>query len=607
VQEPRPVPLAFRPRLQMARAAVRTPVQLPEYLPARMLNEFVYCPRLFFYEWVEGLFAHSADTLDGAHRHARHDDKEDALPAPDAESDRIHARSVTLSSDAHGLIAKLDLVEGDGTQATPVDYKRGAPKDTGQGPEAWPADRAQLCVQAIVLREHGFSVPEGIAYYYETKQRIRVPIEQDLVRETLGLLAQAREVAASGRIPPPLVDSPKCPRCSLVGICLPDETRRAMTLDESSVTSQLALFDLDPEPARRPLDEEADPSRDEVRRLVPARDDLRPLYVTGFGLTVGKKDDLLQIKEKGRVVQEVRLHEISQVNAFGSVTLTGPALQALCWAEKPVAHFSYGGWFAGMTTGMGLKNVFLRIEQIRCADDEAFCLRVARSLVATKIRNQRTLLQRNHTEPSRLVLARMKQLAGRAEEAGSQATLLGIEGTAARIYFEQFAGMLKAESEDELPAFDFDGRNRRPPRDPVNALLSFAYSLLVKDLTIVCHAIGFDPYVGFYHQPRFGRPALSLDLMEGFRPLVAESAVLTAVNSRMITPTDFIAAGRSVALTAAGRKAVLRAYEQRMDILATHPLFGYRVSYRRILEIQARLLARVVTGEVPEYAGFETR
>lgn len=594
-------------RLRTARTDASPPVQLPEYLPARMLNAFVYCPRLFFYEWVEGLFAHSADTLDGAHRHARHDDREDALPPPGVDVERIHARSVMLSSDTHGLIAKLDLVEGEGTTATPVDYKRGAPKDGEQGPEAWPSDCVQLCVQAIVLREHGFNVSEGIAYYYETKQRVRVPIDEDLVRDTLGFLAQARELAASGRIPPPLVDSPKCPRCSLVGICLPDETRRAMAIEPPDGASQLALFELDPGPARRPLDGDAEPDLDEVRRLVPARDDLRPLYVTGFALTVGKKDELLQIKEKGRLVQEVRLHEISQVNTFGSVTVTGPALQALCWAEKPVAHFSFGGWFAGMTTGHGLKNVFLRIEQVRRADDERFCLRVARGLVATKIRNQRTLLQRNHAEPPRLVLARLKQLGENAGQAGSLATLLGLEGTAARLYFEHFGGMLKSEPGDELPAFDFEGRNRRPPRDPVNALLSFAYSLLVKDLTIVCHAVGFDPYVGFYHQPRFGRPALALDLMEGFRPLVAESTVLLAVNSRMITPKDFIAAGRSVALTAGGRKALLRAYEQRMDTLATHPLFGYRVNYRRILEIQARLLARVVTGELVELPGFETR
>jgi CRISPR-associated protein Cas1 len=606
--EPAPESSSFsRTRLRMAQASLPAPLALPDYLPARMLNEFVYCPRLFFYEWVEGLFAHSADTLDGAHRHEKHDSREGELSAPD-EAERIHARSVTLSSETHGLIAKLDLVEGEGPDVIPVDYKRGSPKDTESGPEAWPADRAQLCVQALVLREHGYTVTEAIAYYYETRQRIRVVIDDALVAETLEALAGARKIAISGRIPSPLVDSPKCPRCSLVGICLPDETRRAMGLEPVIPDAQLTLFEPPAAcPGERPLVEEGDGLAADVRRLVPARDDLRPLYVTGYALTVGKKDELLQVKDKGKLVQEVRMHEISQVNVFGAVTVTGPALQALCWAEKPVAHFTMGGWFAGLTSGLGLKNVFLRIAQVRRGDDPAFALGLARDIVATKIRNQRTLLQRNHVEPSRFVLSRLKQLADDAGRTGSLASLLGVEGTAARLYFEQFAGMLKPEEGDELPVFAFEHRNRRPPRDPVNALLSFAYSLLTKDLTIVCHAVGFDPFIGFYHQPRFGRPALALDLMEGFRPLVADSSVLSAINTRMVTPKDFIQAGRAVALTPGGRKALLRAYEQRMDTLVTHPLFGYRVSYRRVLEIQVRLLARVVTGELTRFPGFETR
>jgi CRISPR-associated protein Cas1 len=609
MSEPAPALATTGIPLRMAKATLLASAVPPEYLPARMLNEFVYCPRLFFYEWVEGLFAHSSDTLEGAHRHERHDRREDDLPPAVEEGDRIHARSVMLSSDVHGLIARLDLIEGEGSTVTPVDYKRGSPKDTDAGPEAWPADRAQLCAQALILREHGFTVGEAIGYYYQTKQRVRIAVDDQLVTETLHAIAEARAIAASGRIPLPLVDSPKCPRCSLVGICLPDETRRAMGREPAASEVQLDLFGAPGETRDdRPLASESEGDEEEgVRRLVPARDDLRPLYVTGYALTVGKSDEVLQVRDKGKLVQEVRVHEISQVNVFGAVTVTGPALQSLCWAEKPVAHFSFGGWFAGMTTGLGLKNVFLRIAQVRRADDPAFCLQLARDLVATKIRNTRTLLQRNHVEPSRLVLARLKQLADEAQEAASLASLLGVEGTAARLYFEQFQGMLKPEPGDDLPAFDFNGRNRRPPRDPVNALLSFAYSLLVKDLTIVCHTVGFDPFVGFYHQPRFGRPALALDLMEGFRPLIADSAVLSAVNTRMVTPKDFLQAGRSVGMTAAGRKALLRAYEQRMDNLVTHPLFGYRVSYRRVLEIQARLLARTVTAELARYPGFETR
>jgi CRISPR-associated protein Cas1 len=251
--------------------------------------------------------------------------------------------------------------------------------------------------------------------------------------------------------------------------------------------------------------------------------------------------------------------------------------------------------------------VFLRRDQVRRADDEAFCVRLARAMVATKIKNQRTLLQRNHVEPPARALEGMRRLARQALEASELESLLGIEGTAAHFYFGHFAGMLKVENEDARPAFDFTRRNRRPPRDPVNALLSLGYSLLTRDLTITCHTIGFDPFMGFYHQPRFGRPALALDLMEGFRPLIVDSAVLSAINTQMVTSDDFTRSGESVALTARGRKRFLQAYEQRMDALVTHPLFGYRVSYRRVLEIQGRLLARVVTGELTDYPGFETR
>ncbi len=167
--------------------------------------------------------------------------------------------------------------------------------------------------------------------------------------------------------------------------------------------------------------------------------------------------------------------------------------------------------------------------------------------------------------------------------------------------------MIKVEDDAHRVEFDFRFRNRRPPRDPINALLSFGYSLLTRDFTIACHLVGFDPFMGFYHQPRFGRPALALDLMEGFRPLVADSAVLSAINTRMVQPGDFQRIGGAVALTAGGRKAFIRAYEQRIDTLVSHPIFGYRVSYRRVFEIQARLLARVVTGELSALPGFETR
>lgn len=629
---------------------------LPEYLPARMLNEFVYCPRLFYYEWVEGVFVDNRETVEGSLRHAKLDDKQDALAAAEAAAasgESIHSRSVTLASDEHRLIAKLDLVEGEAGVVSPVDYKRGGPRQNEREGTlgAWDTDQVQLAVQALALRENGYRCEEGVIYYVATKQRVRVPIDEALVAETLEALAAARRTAESGRLPPPLVDSPKCPRCSLVGICLPDETRAAAEspalLDASAANGsadsngngrrQRTLFDVD-EPRRAVVGVGA--VDEEVRRLVPARDDLRPLYLNTQGLRVGKSGAVLKVHEKDKLLQEVRLGEICQLNVFGNIQLTTQAVQSLCEAEVPIAYFSMGGWFYGVTHGLGVKNIYLRREQFRLADVPAFCLRLARALVAGKIRNQRTMLQRNHVEPPPAALAQMKCMAEDAERAEAFDQLLGIEGNAARVYFANFAGMIKLDGEgaggeteccaagegdgagDEQDqasprrpngrqrspfTFDFVHRNRRPPRDAVNALLSLAYSVLAKDLTVICHTVGFDPYLGFYHQPRFGRAALALDLMEPFRPLVADSAVLSAINTRMISPRDFVQVGSAVALKPEGRKAFFRAYEQRMDTLVTHPLFGYRVNYRRILEIQARLLERVLRGELNAYPVFTTR
>jgi len=241
-----PTPLECPNRPIPAKATLRRPVTLPEYLPARMLNEFVYCPRLFFYEWAEGVFAHSADTVEGSLRHETLGEKAEAMATPGSEdAEHIHARSVTLTSEAHGLIATIDLVEGAGDHVSPVDYKHGAPRERDGTLEAWPADRVQVCVQALILRDNGYRCDEAVVYYNATKQRVRVTVDEAIVAETLDALNRARAVASAGVMPAPLIDSPKCPRCSLVSICLPDETRAAMAWrdPEADTLTQLGLFE----------------------------------------------------------------------------------------------------------------------------------------------------------------------------------------------------------------------------------------------------------------------------------------------------------------------------------------------------------------------------
>ncbi|TVP98923.1 MAG: CRISPR-associated endonuclease Cas1 [Planctomycetaceae bacterium] len=607
------------------------------YLPARMINEAVYCPRLFYLMHVEGQFEHNRDTIEGLQVHKRVDQKTDRLKPPpsppqpslfeletspeelpgeaapnpvkpavagdpelraerssDDSEKPVHARSVTLASDSLQVVAKLDLVEASGNRATPVDYKKGHPRVGRDGmPSAWDPERVQLCLQALVLRENGFVCDEGILYFNETRQRVRVPIDDDLVRKTIAAVELARGLEDRCSPPPPLVASPKCPRCSLVAICLPDETNRCRAREASGGEGS------------------------NVRLPATPRDDLRPLYLNTQGLQVGRKSEVLEVRENGKVIQEVRLREINQVNLFGNIQVTTQALQTLVEMGVPVVMHSQRGYFQGMVHGTSLKNILLRREQFRLADDPIRSLRIAKALIVGKIRNQRVLLMRNHVDPPRSAVSELKRMVSRAEAAKSAESLLGIEGTAARIYFQHFAGMLKPGDEPLDPLnslgepprfrFDFRGRNRRPPRDPVNALLSFTYALLAKDLTIVATAVGFDPYLGFFHLPRPGRPALSLDLMEPFRPLIADSVVLLAINNRMVYPEHFIEAGQGVTMTSSGRKGLIRAYEQRMDQLVTHPLFDYRVSYRRLLEIQTRLMARVVSGELRDYPTFVTR
>jgi CRISPR-associated endonuclease Cas1 len=253
--------------------------------------------------------------------------------------------------------------------------------------------------------------------------------------------------------------------------------------------------------------------------------------------------------------------------------------------------------------------VELRTAQYRASFEAHTCLAVARGLVRAKIQNCRTLLRRNwrgEEKPDEL-LDRLKALADKVMRASDLQQLLGLEGVAAALYFGAFGNLIKKSDDPRQMSFDFETRNRRPPTDPVNALLSFAYSMLVRVWTMNVTAVGLDAYRGFYHQPRYGRPSLALDLMEPFRPLIADSTVLQVINNGEVRPSDFISAAGSVALTETGRKRFIAAFERRLMQEVTHPLFGYKTDYRRLFEIQARLFGRYLLGELPEYPNFTTR
>lgn len=273
-----------------------------------------------------------------------------------------------------------------------------------------------------------------------------------------------------------------------------------------------------------------------------------PLYVQSARAYVQKAGDTLVIEEDKVKVAEARLAEVSQVVLFGASGMSTPAMQDCMRREIPVTFMSYGGWFIGHTVGLGHRNVETRTNQYRASFDPAICLHLARSLVAAKIANCRTLLRRNRKRVDDAGDEALAGLQGDVKQALRMRTissLLGVEGSAANRYFGNFRVMLN-ESGDQKLSFDFNGRNRRPPRDPVNAMLSFAYSMLARDM------------------------------MEPFRPLVADSVMIMVVNNGEVRPGDFVCSVGGCALKDGARKRFIACFDPRMEQEVTHPLFGYR-------------------------------
>lgn len=546
-------------------------VDLPDLIPARMVNEFVYCPRLCYLEWVDQRWEPNDDTAVGAFRHRSVDAKGGVLPEPGAPGTRHSTYSVVLSDEGWGLTGVIDRVDETDNGAVPVDIKKGHPRPDGT---PWPADRIQALCQAALLEASGCTVSAAHLLYDEGRKSVTVPWDAEgrrLLSETLdGLRTAMRSTSA----PLPLVDDSRCPRCSLAGLCLPDELNALLHRSEA-----------------------------EPRRILPRNPDASPLYVVEQGAVVGVKGGRIRVSVKGDVRADVRLIDVLHLCVVGHVQVTTEALARLWSVGASVVWLSTGGWLNGWSQAHPGKYVDLRRRQVaRSAQGGG----IAAAIVSGKIRNQRTLLRRNAKRPvPPEVLSTMRDLAEKAAMCEEVPSLLGLEGAAARLYFAHFGSMLS----DTATAASFieEGRKRRPPTDPVNAVLSYCYSLLTKDLVITCLAVGLDPYLGVLHRPRFGRPALALDLAEEFRALVADSVALQVFNNREVTPASFVRRNAGVQLTADGRRAVLAAYERRLSHEITHPVFKYRISYRRCLEVQTRLLAATMVDELGTYSPLVTR
>lgn len=591
--------------------------------PCRGVAEHAYCPRLFYYMTVEGIFLPSADTEQGAGVHRRVDRPSAAVPEPattgrrdrrkpvekleegETDPDRPRSvRSLALTSDRLGLTATLDLAEIEGMTAVPVEYRKGRPKRAGQlaaptdemmeeprllpAPEPWPTDRVQIGLQVVLLEEAGYTVPEAYLYYAAERLRLRVVVDDALRRDALAELEAAKR-AAEGPRPPPLVNDPRCPRCSLQPICLPDEINH----------QRFAPLTVD----GRPSDEQLTP-----RKLWPPRDDGIHVVLQREGVRVGVRGEFVRVTDKdGEIVRDLPLANIESLCIVGGVQVSTQALTVFADHEVPVAFVTGAGRLVAMMDPMGPTSAAIRAAQVRVLDRPEKALELARAVTVAKIANQRTLLMRNHAGLPARVAADLQECVGAAERAATMDILRGHEGNAAAIYFAHFAGMFKLGVSEIAARFDANGRQRRPPPDPVNAVLSFGYSMLTHECTAACRLASLEPTLGALHATRPGRPALSLDLMEPFRPLIADSVAVSAFNRGELTEGHFLDTAAGCALTDAGRKGFFSAHGRRMDTEVSHPVFDYRLSYRRMLMLHARLIAAWMLGEVPTLAFLTTR
>ncbi len=350
------------------------------------------------------------------------------------------------------------------------------------------------------------------------------------------------------------------------------------------------------------------------------------LYLTQPGAQLHKEHERLLVKRGDEVLEAVPLIKVDQVVLMGrGVGITTSALHALTRKGVDIVYLSGSGRYVSRVIGAEHKHGRLRHQQSLSASDPQFALQVAQDIVRGKIVNQRALVQR-HAERANWAgraLAAMDDMARRVESARDLDQLRGMEGQAAKEYFGLMRRMLRPPSEGG--SWNFDRRAYYPPTDPVNALLSFTYSLVLRDMTTACELIGLDPYLGFFHAIDYGRPSMALDLMEEFRPIVADSLVMEAVNRPYVSLADFEqvdltekeqerdeneaprSSTQAVYLAGSGREKVIAMYENRVNDESMFKYQEQQVSYRYIFQLQAQAMARLILGEAREYLSFTVR
>ena len=535
------------------------------------LHALAYCPRLFYLEEVEELYTQDAAVFAGRRLHAELEKQEDE----DWEE-------LFLESETLGLRGRVDALRTRDGQTIPYEHKRGrCYRDANNQPQAWESDRIQILAYACLLEAAlGIPIIEGRIRYHTDNVLVHVPLDDSGRATVRTTIEQARQLRASTERPPVTTNERLCVRCSLAPVCLPEEAR---------------LFH---NQAIEPL------------RLFPKDDERQTIHILEPGSTIGRTGEQLKIARRDQPLEKIPAHQIGQLVLHSFCQISTQALHFCAGKGIGVHWLSGGGRYVG-SFDPRQGSIQRRIRQYAALSDAATCLQLARQLVSCRGQSQRKFLMRGKrhltTVPKSLqkTIDQMKALLKQIPQAKSLGSLLGLEGNLANLYFQALP-LLFLDS--VAPELRFAGRNRRPPKDRFNALLGFGYALLLKDVMGAILTVGLEPALGFYHQPRSQAPPLALDLMEIFRVPLVDLPLLSSVNRRQWDPqADFDVRTGQVWLSDAGRRKWVNLYERRKQESWKHPITGYSLTYRRLLELEVRLLEKEWMNEGGAFARLVLR
>jgi CRISP-associated protein Cas1 len=566
----------FSPSFHQADKATDEPL-----IRVMALHALAYCERLFYLEEVEEIRRADANVYDGRRLHEELQKDQEAV-------------TLELASETLGLKGKLDCAQRRAGGWAVIEHKKG--KSHKGAP--WPSDRLQVLAYALLLAEHtGQEVKEAVIHYHADNQKVRLTVEPKAVlAEVRAAVARARELRISLERPPVATPEKLCRTCSLAPECLPEEERFALL------------------------------ETDKPQRLFPGDDDRRIIHLVEQGAAIRRDGEQLVVILPDGAKKPLPGMNILALVLHGNVQISTQAIH-FCAAHNIGVHWlSYGGHYVGaLTPGAG--RVQRRHRQYQALQERSLQIQLARRLVEAKVENQlRYLLRAVRGQPelnqipkvqeglSQLKLtvkelSRLGEAAEAQELAEPQALeilekIRGHEGQGGRLYFGLVPYILKSAAGEFMA---FQGRNRRPPQDPFNALLSFGYALLYRDCVAALLAVGLEPALGFLHTPRSAAYPLALDLMELFRLILWDISLIGSVNRRQWQKSHFEINPGKVWLSPEGRRQAIQLYESRKQEKWKHPVLQYSLSYARTLELEARLLEKEWTGQPGLFAKLRLR